>query len=108
MEAPRANVSTKAPFHQNWLTSSTWNKTLDGTVSAKMFPIGNVASDPLSSLQQGVDPVPFAILRSVYAARSSWPQRRARHHFPQRLPDHRQHQQRRAEEDQRRHQRIAE
>src|SRR6266702_7010023 len=50
-EAPRANVSTRAPVPGKLALPSTWNKTLDGT-GAQKFLIGNVASEPSSRLQQ--------------------------------------------------------
>jgi hypothetical protein len=49
-EAPTANVSTKGTVPTKLALVIDMNRTLDGTVRAKMFPIGNVASEPSSSL----------------------------------------------------------
>src|SRR5258707_12253335 len=43
-EAPTANVSTKGTVPTKLALVIHMNRTLDGTVRAKMFPIGNVAS----------------------------------------------------------------
>jgi hypothetical protein len=59
-ETPTANVSTKGTVPTKLALVIDMNRTLDGTVRAKMFPIGNVASEPSSSLNS----LPFAqILR---------------------------------------------
>jgi hypothetical protein len=48
--SPTANVSTKGTVPKQLALVIDMNRTLDGTVLAKMFPIGNVASKPSSSL----------------------------------------------------------
>jgi hypothetical protein len=49
-EAPTANVSTKGTVPKQLALVIDMNRTLDGTVRAKTFPIGNVASEPSSRL----------------------------------------------------------
>src|SRR5258707_12598740 len=59
-EAPTANVSTKGTVPTKLALVIDMNRTLDGTLREKMFPIGNVASEPSSSPNS----LPFAqILR---------------------------------------------
>jgi hypothetical protein len=49
-EVPTGNVSTKGTVPTKLALVIDMNRILDGTVRAKMFPLGNVASEPSSSL----------------------------------------------------------
>ncbi|MGB8607493.1 hypothetical protein, partial [Bradyrhizobium sp.] len=49
-EAPTANVSTKGSVPTKLALVIDMNRTLAGTNHAKMFPIGNVASEPSKQL----------------------------------------------------------